>query len=247
MKRIHLTIDTPCQQHWQKMKSVDTGRFCDHCQKTVVDFSGLTDQQIVEVVNQSTGSTCGRFRLSQLNRKLHVPTPASQAPVRFFSLLAAGLLGYQTVKAETQPLLVVPATTQASESFGHIANQLVVDGATSTDSSRVITGRVVEKSSETGLAGVSIVLKGTSTGVSTDSAGHFQLSVPMEQKDDLITLVVASIGFQTQEIQRRPDQATPMLVNLNEDTTALGEVVVVGGYKKLSFWQRLKNRFRAGH
>ncbi|MVM39180.1 hypothetical protein GO730_19225 [Spirosoma sp. HMF3257] len=30
-KRIQLAVDTPCQQQWQDMKSVDTGRFCDRC------------------------------------------------------------------------------------------------------------------------------------------------------------------------------------------------------------------------
>ena len=246
-KRIQLAIDTPCQQRWQDMKSVETGRFCDRCQKTVVDFSGLTDLQIADLLAQPTASTCGRFRLSQLNRTLHVPVPASHAPGRFFSLLTVGLLGYQTAQAETLPTTAVPVTTQAAKSPTSVSDLPVIDRATPADSVRMITGRVSENVTNTALGGVNVIIKGTSTGTTTDSTGHFQLSVPTEQKDDLITLVVASIGFQTQEIQRRSDQSDPLLVNLNEDITALGEVVVVGGYKKLSFWKRLRNRFRASH
>jgi hypothetical protein len=44
---IHLTIPAPCQQPWQDMKAEETGRFCAGCQKTVTDFSSLTNQQAV--------------------------------------------------------------------------------------------------------------------------------------------------------------------------------------------------------
>jgi hypothetical protein len=229
------------------MKSVDTGRFCDRCQKTVVDFSGLTDLQVADVLAQPAGSTCGRFRLSQLNRTVHVPAPTSHVPGRFFSLLTVGLLGYQAVRAETQSRLVVPATTQASRSSTILANQPVINEATSTDSLRVISGRVIEKVSEMGLAGVSVVLKQTSIGVSTDATGYFNLRIPMEHKNELITLVVAYIGFQSYEVQLRPDQVDPLLISLHEGQTLLGEVIVVGGYKKLPFWKRLMNCFRTSH
>ena len=86
-KRIQLGIDTPCQQRWQEMEPTEMGRFCDRCQKTVVDFSGLTDLQIANLLAQPTASTCGRFRLSQLNRPLHVSAPASHSLGRFFSFV----------------------------------------------------------------------------------------------------------------------------------------------------------------
>ena len=162
-------------------------------------------------------------------------------------MLTAGLLGYQTAQSETLPTIPVPIIVQAAKSFNGVPDLPIIDTTTSADSVRIITGRVSENVNNTALGGVNIIIKGTSTGTTTDSAGQFQLSIPMEQKDDLITLVVAYIGFQSYEIQRRPNQSDPVLVNLNEDTTTLGEMVVVGGYKKLSLWKRLRNRFRASH
>ncbi|MVM36168.1 carboxypeptidase-like regulatory domain-containing protein [Spirosoma sp. HMF4905] len=245
-ERIQLAVDTPCQQSWQEMTSTELGRFCAHCQKTVVDFSDLTDKQLIDLLAQSTGSTCGRFRLNQLNRAIQVPVPASPSPRRFFSLLTAGLLGYQTVQAETPPALTTPSTIQIDQNVTSTTELPANNETTLADSLRIITGRVIENTTNTSLAGVNVSLKGTSTEVLTDSAGHFQLQVPTEYQGEQIVIVVAMIGFTTQEIQRRPDQSEPLSIALNEDQKLLGEVIVVGGYKKLSFWQRLRNRLRSG-
>jgi hypothetical protein len=40
----------------------DKGRFCDSCQKTVHDFTGMSDMQLIAFFKKpSTGSVCGRF------------------------------------------------------------------------------------------------------------------------------------------------------------------------------------------
>lgn len=244
--QLQLIIPSPCHQSWQGMKSVDTGRFCDHCQNVVVDFSGLTDQQIAEVMNQSTGSACGRFKLSQLNRTIQPPTPASYSPGRFVSLLIAGLLGYQTARTETLPAFAVAITTQTNQYSPNAFNLPTSTKAKLTDPLRVITGRVIEKATNTALSGVNVSIKGSSTGISTDSAGHFKLLIPGEYQGKQVTIVVAMIGFITNEIQLPPDRSDPLSIGLAEDSVALGEVIVTGGYKKLNFFQRLRNRFRSG-
>lgn len=74
---------------------------------------------------------------------------------------------------------------------------------------------------ETGLPaiGVSVVLKGTTTGTATDIDGNFSLSVPSGS-----TLVVSYIGYKTQEVTATPQ----MEIRLSADTELLDEVVVVG-------------------
>jgi hypothetical protein len=41
-----ISINEPCHENWDKMKSNDKGAFCLSCQKNVVDFSNKTISEI---------------------------------------------------------------------------------------------------------------------------------------------------------------------------------------------------------
>jgi TonB-linked SusC/RagA family outer membrane protein len=87
-----------------------------------------------------------------------------------------------------------------------------------------IKGRVTDDTNEA-LPGVSILLKGTILGTTTDANGEYSLSVP----DDMAStgvLVVSFIGYTKQEIAI--GSQTTVNVQLASDITSLGEVVVVG-------------------
>lgn len=84
-----------------------------------------------------------------------------------------------------------------------------------------ITGRVTDKKGVP-LPGVSIKLKGTSIGGSTDTNGNFAINLPETSG----TLVFTYIGFITQEIP--VNSRNVINVTLEEDTKGLNEVVVVG-------------------
>ena len=208
-----------------------SGRFCASCQKTVVDFSTLTDQQAINLLAQQNGSGCGRFRAGQLGRVLSVDPPASRSPARIFSLLTAGLLGLQAAQANTLPAPLEPTRQHITDLATHLVLP-VMGEETMTDSVRVITGRVVEQATHAALSGATVVIKGTNRGANTDAEGHFQFRIPTELTSDQITLQIASIGYLTQEIQLKSGQLNAPLISLHEDSAALGEVVVVGKYKK---------------
>jgi hypothetical protein len=73
MKKFMLTVSEPCHENWDKMTSDQRGRFCLSCQKTVVDFTGLSDRQIAAFFKKPPESVCGRFYQDQLNRPIEVP------------------------------------------------------------------------------------------------------------------------------------------------------------------------------
>ncbi len=81
---------------------------------------------------------------------------------------------------------------------------------------------VVRDDTGTGLAGVTVQLKGATTATATNSDGSYSLSVPSGSG----TLVFTYIGFQTQEVAIN-DRST-LNVTLATDQQALDEVVVVG-------------------
>ncbi|PSL31163.1 TonB-linked SusC/RagA family outer membrane protein [Dyadobacter jiangsuensis] len=86
---------------------------------------------------------------------------------------------------------------------------------------RVLTGVVKDNTGEP-LPGVSITVKGTTSGTSTDVEGKFSLSIP----DNNVTLVFSFVGYIAQEIQ--PGAQTSLQIELKPDTKALEEVVVIG-------------------
>ncbi|GAB3320953.1 TonB-dependent receptor [Larkinella ripae] len=81
---------------------------------------------------------------------------------------------------------------------------------------------VVRSETNEGLPGVSVVLKGTTSGTVTDADGRFSLTVP----DGTATLVFSYIGYIRQEVAI--NNRSTVNVALVPDTKALDEVVVVG-------------------
>ena len=85
---------------------------------------------------------------------------------------------------------------------------------------RTISGKVTSTEDGTPLPGVNVVLKGTTSGVVTDSDGAFRLSVPSEGG----TLVFTFIGLQSQEVEI--GTRTTIDIQMAQDATQLSEVVV---------------------
>jgi TonB-linked SusC/RagA family outer membrane protein len=84
-----------------------------------------------------------------------------------------------------------------------------------------LTGKVTSPNGE-GLPGVTVVVKGTTLGTTSNADGSFTLSVPETPG----TLVFSFIGFATQERPFTGPQS--FTIKMADDTKALEEVVVVG-------------------
>src|SRR3954470_21583889 len=70
MKReTYVSIPQPCHENWDAMKQ-DKGCFCAGCAKTVIDFSQMSDTQVLNYLSQSKGRLCGRFAQDQVERPL---------------------------------------------------------------------------------------------------------------------------------------------------------------------------------
>ncbi len=82
-----------------------------------------------------------------------------------------------------------------------------------------VSGIVIDAVSGEPIIGANILVKGTSSGASTDLDGKFTLDIPRGA-----TLVVSYIGYLSQEIAVTKNNIT---VSLKEDTKVLEEVVVV--------------------
>lgn len=84
-----------------------------------------------------------------------------------------------------------------------------------------VTGKVIDSTNE-GVPGVNVKVKGGAGGTITDIDGNYKIDVPGSKS----VLVFSFIGYETQEVP--VGKKTVINVNLKDDTQLLDEVVVVG-------------------
>ncbi len=86
-----------------------------------------------------------------------------------------------------------------------------------------ISGTVLDEKG-VGLPGVTVVLKGTSVGATTDGEGRFTLRIPSGTTG--ATLVISSVGYNRQEVV--VGEQTTLSIKLAPSAQALDEAVVIG-------------------
>ena len=89
-----------------------------------------------------------------------------------------------------------------------------------------VLGKVVEKETNIPLAGATIIIKDTSTGVSSDFDGNFKITA---QKGQI--LIVSYVGFKTIEIEV---QQSDVIASMEPSLDALDEVTISVGYFDVS-------------
>ena len=99
-KYLSIQIPEPCHENWDNMTTADQGRYCNACAKTVIDFSVMTDAQVLNYFKKDTGNTCGRFLNDQLDNDILIPK--KQIPwLRYFFTIAIPAFLF-SIKADAQ-------------------------------------------------------------------------------------------------------------------------------------------------
>jgi TonB-linked SusC/RagA family outer membrane protein len=128
-----------------------------------------------------------------------------------------------TVDVQDMPIsdLLKNMFTGTDLTFKVLENNLIVVVSNSTEAQDIkITGKVTGENSEP-LSGVTVSVKGTSVGTSTDNNGNFTITAPQKGK-----LVLSIIGYETQEVSI--DNQSVINVKMTVARQAMNEVVVVG-------------------
>jgi hypothetical protein len=238
-QKFNLTIAKPCSEKFNKFRQTPQGGFCNSCQKEVIDFRKLRDEQIVKYFNNNKGNTCGYFDTSQLNRTITKTDFKQSTHFRFFRVAAIAFLSFSSlhhIQAQEQKhkIEVVQNENQLKDSQSH----------KSESQQSLLTGIVADASGP--LPGANIILKGTAIGTSTDFDGEFEFPKVLKEGD---VLVISFLGYATQEIVIKKEQTilkAELNINMKEDLSCflMGEVEVNEVYKsKPTFWQRIKNIF----
>ncbi|THU40643.1 T9SS type A sorting domain-containing protein [Niastella caeni] len=195
-KSIQLQIPEPCHENWQNMTPQEQGRFCGACQKTVVDFSLMTDQEVMNYFLKADHNVCGRFANDQLNKELVVTGKKKRFSWAYaWNVILATLLITET-NAQVKPKPKKPVTENIPQDrkMGKVA---YVPGRPAINSAIpiIMKGKVVDESNNQPIIGASISVAGTTGGVMADTSGKFILKV---QQKDSIVLEFSAIGYETQ-------------------------------------------------
>ena len=226
-KKFQLQIPQPCHEDWNKMTPGDKGRFCDSCQKTVRDFTGMSDAQLITFFKKpSTGSVCGRFFNDQLDRDFEIPRKRIPWIRYFFQIAIPAFLISSNAKSQGKPRFLGDTVLVDSNKTGNKLNEacrIIPD----TNKSKKVTGKLVDEKGEA-IPYATVIVKGTRTGVAADANGNYNIDLIPDRSP--ATLVFSSVGFETKEIIIDTNKVENKCnVQMNTMLTgALGGVVVVG-------------------
>lgn len=237
---MNVTIPSPCTQAWATMHPTSAGRFCGNCQKTVVDFSAMSDAEIRKQLQHSTGTVCGRFAPHQVNR------PLAKGNLTYSFSLPKTLLGVSILLGGTftesrAKIIDLPVNQPTKQETNQLETRSYQPAGTDlTDTLRVVRGRVIGEGDEEVLPGVSIFIKGTKLGTNSNEKGEFALRIPAELDTTSTALVFQFIGFMPTEVALERFGGNTILT-LNLSAEIMGGIVCV---RKPTVWQRIKTAFR---
>lgn len=227
-QKIQITIPEPCQEGWQNMTPVEKGRFCASCQKTVLDFTHLSDNEIINLVAKND-TLCGRINVSQLNRNLIETKTKSN----YFGYVATSVLAFLGFGIETVVAQEKPVQEQTDLKYLNKASDSVEKFK--------ISGTIIGDGNK--LQNATITIKGTYIGTQSDENGKFNLMVKVGD-----TLNFSFLGFE--EIEKVVDKLDLMNVQLNKSNTEIKMEYIAMGFiiKKRTFFGRtfrkISNWFR---
>jgi hypothetical protein len=185
---IKIKIGTPCHENWDKMKEEEKGRFCFSCQKAVVDFSRMTNEEIINYFEQNAGKkTCGRIAIHQHNTPISnyrkVITPWFNRYVAGF-LMAIGF--YNPAKAQTN-------TTPVENRM--MKGEIAVNPVKQTNKKMVVNGRVLDQDTKKPIKGATVKIDGADVFATTDKNGSYSISIPERYQNTSLQLLISYLGY----------------------------------------------------
>jgi hypothetical protein len=192
-KQLKLSIPTPCSEDWNAMTADKNGRFCASCQKNVIDFSTMTDKQIIDYFTHFQGETCGRLTEKQLNAVISEPlspTYSNRWAWALSALLLPTVAASQTAKTIEQSEIVTPSVFEAK----------------SAEKGLPIEGKIMELGSDLPLTSGSVYLVIDTNGnkhvidTKVDKEGSFKVYLPQTHENQPFTLLFAIRNMKVEKL-----------------------------------------------
>ncbi len=183
----YIQLNSPCHEDLASMSPTERGRYCTSCQVDVIDFSRLSDAEVLNILGTLKGQPmCGMFTPQQLNRPLVQPAAHQSLILLSRKKIAAALLLFQSlVTAATAQVKTATKTEQTATPVSPI------------DSTIVVKGRVLDGYSQEPVAGVKLGISYISPDTVTDAHGYFEFHVKPTLRSSYI--VISHTGISNQD------------------------------------------------
>ncbi|MEO9893232.1 carboxypeptidase-like regulatory domain-containing protein [Aurantibacter sp.] len=237
---ISIAVNKPCLEKFDNFNVTKKGGFCESCQKEVIDFTNLSDNDLIEQLHSNTNKICGRFKESQLKSyEINTHTMKNKNYISGFGVLGFSLLALCISNdAYAQDVASLNMNTEVSNSYSNTTFE------NNTIKEHTITGTVLDEDNLP-LPGVNVVLKGTAIGVTTDLDGKFEFPSKLEIGD---VLIFSYIGYETKRYKVPNSNLDTIDITITfdaYDVELMGEVVIDGPYKsKRGVFNKLASIFK---
>ncbi|MFT3933444.1 MAG: carboxypeptidase-like regulatory domain-containing protein [Chitinophagaceae bacterium] len=235
-QQLQLHIPTPCHEKWDHMSPTEQGRFCMSCNKEVIDFSLMSDKEILAHISKASSNICGRASEDQLGRTIQAPVERRYSFKYFWSVLITSFLISNKSSAQVKPPKdnTVSNPVEANRNNKPVVIRMGMVSSAKQDINLELRGRVIDQDGKP-IPYASVILKGTNNGIAADSNGIFVLNT-IESVDN-IELTASSVGYlrdtlslanttNINDIQIHGDKIRVLLRDMQLKVASLGEVVV---------------------
>ncbi|MBK6635691.1 MAG: carboxypeptidase-like regulatory domain-containing protein [Chitinophagaceae bacterium] len=190
MQKIQLSIPEPCHQSWHQMTPAEQGRYCNACAKVVVDFSMMTDTEVLNYFTTSDHEkVCGRALPSQLDRTIMRPKVPAKRLFWYWNYIVMFLLFFAKGNmARAQGNVKAMTGLNPVSSNDMYKTPVTKSGEAVISDSILISGKVMDRNGKP-VSYASVKIKGTATGFSADVHGKYTVKV---KRSDILIISGAS-------------------------------------------------------
>ncbi|TCC92091.1 carboxypeptidase regulatory-like domain-containing protein [Pedobacter frigiditerrae] len=180
-KAIAIKIAEPCNQNWELMDSRNDGRFCESCNKCVVDFSNHTNSEIIKFLSSSKNDVCGRLTNTQLNQLNYYSLikPSNKNWLKYLGVLAIGI---SMIVSEANAINLKKPIEFANSPL----NRKIIS---KTNQIKMIYGYVYDENQKP-ISGARVVITNTKLFATTDNNGRYEilLTKNFDTKNNIIKI-----------------------------------------------------------
>ena len=212
-----IAIPQPCHEKWKHMQPTATGRHCAACQESVVDFTAMSDAEVVAFLDRYPAVSCGRFSENQMDRPLYVPVPVAARSWRRWIAAWTTVLGLSQLfapKASGQEIYrsstggPIPGASQlaagGSSAATIVSNPTAPPVLPATED--LLVRGVVRNRWGLPMSKVRVRLEKSELHTTTDALGRFSLRVPALQRSESLVVRVSYKGFRGQYLEVEPER-----------------------------------------
>ncbi|MBK8521204.1 MAG: carboxypeptidase-like regulatory domain-containing protein [Chitinophagaceae bacterium] len=221
MQKLQLTIPQPCHENWQNMTPTDQGRFCNACAKEVIDFSMMTDTEVLNYFTSRThDKVCGRALPNQLERTISKPKDPTKRLFWYWNYLVMFCMFFGKGNGAKAQGGMKPITELSPAKNTDIRGEMIKVGDVNRDISRVITGKIMDTDGNP-VSFALVKIKGTAKGVAADANGAYSMRI---NSNDI--LIISGAGF----IEKEVPSGKQSVFNTVLNKSSAGEIVVVASH-----------------